>query len=32
MAGEQSCYQWPEAKYLKELISVCVQICRVLPT
>lgn len=23
MVGELSCYQWPEAKYLKELISVC---------
>ena len=22
-AEELSCYQWPEAKYLKELISVC---------
>ena len=23
MAEEQCCYQWPEAKYLKESISVC---------
>ena len=29
MAEELSCYQWPEAKYLKELISVCLMISSV---